>query len=110
MTTSPESKRTPGPWAVNEGNAWICTVGNNTSDPAVFCNRPIKAGEPYPFGDKWADAHLIAAAPDMATAIEQATDFLAGHFYDTDNGEWENHEAHEVFVRLMAVRAKAEGR
>lgn len=77
---------TPGPWAVDEpGRPWVCTVGNNSSDPAVF-GAASPVGEPFVFGDKYADARLIAQAPTMhgllvtlrGVLAEQATDHVAG--------------------------------
>ncbi len=74
-TTSAAPKATPGPWVVVNGNrgprqaaAWICTIGNNPGDPAVFST--VLDGDKFVFGDKAADAHLIAAAPDMLAALK----------------------------------------
>jgi hypothetical protein len=61
-------QHTPGPWTVNGDGPWICTVGNNHDDPAIFGPRPAD-GEPFPFGDKTADARLIAAAPELLAAL-----------------------------------------
>jgi hypothetical protein len=48
--------------------AWICTIGNNPGDPAVFST--VLDGNKFVFGDKLADARLIAAAPEMAKALD----------------------------------------
>lgn len=67
-------KHTPGPWVVVESDkspkraaAWVCTVGNNPNDPAVFST--VLDGDKFVFGDKLADARLIAAAPDLLEAL-----------------------------------------
>ena len=90
-------KHTPGPWSVNRGGPWICTVGNNVGDPAVFGPRP-EAG-PFQFGDKAADAQLIAAAPDMLDALQQ----VAGRYHVLD------HADQAVFNAVRAAIVKATG-
>lgn len=59
---------TPGPCVVLAPSlpkqsvaAWICTVGGNYGDPAVFSTALGPDGQ-YIFGDKLADANLIAEA------------------------------------------------
>lgn len=65
-----KAEHTPGPWSLNGKHApWICTVGNNIDDPAIF-GRPVADGETYLFGDKLADARLIAAAPELLEVLE----------------------------------------
>lgn len=70
---------TPGPWVVVDGArgprqaaAWVCTVGNNPGDPAVFST--VRDGDKFVFGDKVADARLIAAAPEMLAALKALTE------------------------------------
>lgn len=69
-----ESKHTPGPWTLDAGKhrMWICRVGNNPDDPEIWSAHENKEGIPWPFGDKHADALLIAAAPDMLEALKDA--------------------------------------
>jgi hypothetical protein len=54
-------KATPGPWTVGGTGPWICTIGNNHDDPAIFGARPAD-GQPFQFGDKRDDAGFIALA------------------------------------------------
>lgn len=56
---------TPGPWTNEPGLFFICNVGNNANDPGVWSKALPPDGEPFPFGDKAADAKLIAMAPDL---------------------------------------------
>jgi hypothetical protein len=67
---------TPGPWAIDEpGRPWICTVGNNSNDPAIF-GAASPVGEPFVWGDKQADARLIAEAPAMFDLLAVTREIL----------------------------------
>lgn len=93
---------TPGPWIVVESDtatvtrlaAWICTLGNNPDDPAVFSTA--MDGNKFIFGDKIADARLVAAAPELLEALKDARYALYG------NGAGN--------PKIDAAIAKAEGR
>jgi hypothetical protein len=63
---------TPGPWTVNGRGAWICTVGNNRGDPAIFGPRPAD-GEAFRYGDKKSDArHIAACSPERIRSLCEA--------------------------------------
>lgn len=68
--TQEQAQHTPGPWTIKPGRFWICNVGNNPDDPGVWSAYPVREGESFPFGDKAADAHLIAAAPELLKAAK----------------------------------------
>lgn len=70
---------TPGPWTTESAphRAWVASVGHNSDDPQIWTERQAKSGESYEWGDKKADARLIAAAPDLLEALEWAMTKLA---------------------------------
>lgn len=104
-----EIKHTPGPWIVVESAkgpknaaAWVCTIGNNHNDPAVFST--VLDGDKFVFGDKLADARLIAAAPDLLEALKSLS---ASIFVPNDERSPELTTALEMTISAIA---KAEGR
>lgn len=117
------SKHTPAPWIVVESDdapvarpaAWICTLGNNPDDPAVFSTA--MDGDKFIFGDKLADARLIAAAPDMLEALKKLDGHLSILMGNIHGSAKVDHrwEGMEHVVRgwrddIQAVTAKAEAR
>lgn len=74
MTDQP--KWTPGPWAVERNKrtwGWVDVVG-----PSLGVGGPTQATD-LTLADevkRIAEAHLIAAAPDMAEALEKALNFI----------------------------------
>jgi hypothetical protein len=66
-------KHTPGPWTTQEAphRAWIASVGHNVDDPQIWTVAQVAPGNTYHFGDKEADARLIAAAPDLLALARQ---------------------------------------
>jgi len=63
------SKHTPGPWAVADvGEVVVCATGRTLCD--VY-SSPATGDEQAD-----ADAHLIAAAPDMLAALELLLPYL----------------------------------
>lgn len=75
-----EFKGTPGPWEVepNPGKgSWVGDSKGNWS--ALSCGRSNDEGE--------ANAHLIAAAPDMLEALQEAIKELEFHnWHNTSTG------------------------
>lgn len=83
---------TPGPWTAYEfGGRWFVSFQNDDSGPAVSIMS-------WPHQQK-ANAHLIAAAPEILAALKMAEPFLR-RFGSSD-------EATAVEVALAAI-AKAE--
>lgn len=68
------ASHTPGPWTTQAAphRQWVCTVGNNVDDPAVW-TVATRGHDPI-LGDKSADARLIAAAPDLLAALCKAVE------------------------------------
>ena len=72
------SEHTPGPWCVSDGN--LLRVTNiNKKHPVVVCgvHRNGKYGGKV-CGDPLANARLIAAAPDLLEALQNAVNHLEG--------------------------------
>lgn len=58
-------KWTPGPWAL-DGTGWICDANGS---PVCLINAGLDDHELEP--QERADAHLIAAAPDLYEALKR---------------------------------------
>ena len=94
-------KWTPGPWIVfTSEDGWGCDTFVGTLTDTLFDVRPWK-------GPAWqeANAHLIAAAPDMAEALQAALDI--SDKYVTDDGR--TAECQAVYDQCAAALAKARG-
>ena len=100
MTDQP--KWTPGPWAVEQNKrtwGWVDVVG-----PSLGVGGPTQATD-LTLADevkRIAEAHLIAAAPDMAEALEKALNFIT-------NTESEMGETLPCGDAARAALAKARG-
>lgn len=95
------SQHTPGPWGAyqlkgHEGSDfwWISAGNRNGWKGASYMQVSGQIGE--------ANARLIAAAPELLEALEQAADYLAEFF--------EEGREHRVIKLADAAIAKAEGR
>jgi hypothetical protein len=103
MTSDPVSKHTPGPWHIEERTDmegyWIAI-------PAPI-GRKVIAEVDTGFDEPWdsmqhANAHLIAAAPDMYSICKELLDWVHGNRPGrclTD----------DMTQRLVAAIGKAEG-
>jgi hypothetical protein len=91
------SEHTPGPWEWEKDDLgiWIS---------AVAYPQPIAKMGTFEHFPQEANARLIAAAPDMLTALQAASDL----FTITDNIV--DPDARDVMRMVRAVIAKAEGR
>ena len=100
MTDQP--KWTKGPWAVERNKrtwGWVDVVG-----PSLGVGGPTQATD-LTLADevkRIAEAHLIAAAPDMAEALEKALNFIT-------NTESEMGETLPCGDAARAALAKARG-
>ncbi len=107
------ASHTPGPWTVDTGH-------RTDIDRTVFAhspihNNPIAIARVYgegvmasPDAEKIANARLIAAAPDLLAALNDAA---AGFAVLSTAGLGETHEAfaRENFAKAKAAIAKAQG-
>lgn len=97
-----EPKWTPGPWRINKYRS--IGAGETGCQPIVAHIEPFY-GEDRQFGDDGANAHLIAAAPDLYAALaeaEQQIEYLHANFSPTGTGE-------AVLTRARIALAKARG-
>lgn len=100
-----EQKHTPGPWTVGDVGIYfrdgVSIMGNGEFGGAVATTtRDEWSGAENP---AFANAHLIAAAPEMYEALKQAHELLCGRCCGG------GHHCGECFNALAAI-AKAEGR
>ncbi len=70
------SKYTPGPWRLNDNtkywktNIFSITVRKHGVSSSTVANIPARAT--IPVSEAWANARLIAAAPDLLEAVKAA--------------------------------------
>ena len=94
---------TPGPWTVEEygdEDAPALVIHKNTETRVCFMATPGSHGDPAKIE---ADAHLIAAAPELLAALKQ----LVADYQDVPDPTDEDGQA--VFDTARAAIAKAEG-
>ena len=76
-----EAKHTPGPWTISDdhGQRWIeTTAGNDDTIAQVFRrNNSVSAARDIEYT---ANAHLIAAAPELLEALKEITSDYADRF------------------------------
>ena len=91
---------THGPWTVSGTNMVRGHAGNTIADCRYKNGR--------------ADAHLIAAAPDMYAALVMAQDFIKDQYEDAESqaldGEYVSREARPVWAVICDALAKLEGK
>ena len=96
---SNEGKHTPGPWNLQLGTAGDWRVDRSTSEWNI-CGR-LSTVE-HMERESFANAHLIAAAPDLLEALEDARAQLEAY-------EEELSGEHFNDTRINAAIAKAKG-
>lgn len=89
------ANHTPGPWAVNPFQAQVDAF--NTGTPLPVCQL-LWPTDVRSEAETFANARLIAAAPDLLEACEAAEQWLAG---------WAS--ASPYIAQLQAAIAKARG-
>ena len=99
-----EQKHTPGPWIATHiiGSWWI-----EDDDPTAFCRRRIAivddgAGIESPE----ANARLIAAAPELLAALEEAKQFIQNGI---EYGYINTPEDEDVLAMIKKAVRKAKG-
>jgi hypothetical protein len=119
------TQHTPGPWTYNAVKEGLLNITTGKQSEMHFAGFSITAKEPAMFGGtriiekgirNEADACLIAAAPDMLTAlreVQEAFDVLADVLTDPDSNEIIRAQSAEYCankaMQLRAVASKAEG-
>ena len=110
-----EAKHTPGPWRLDYQGVY--------GKSGVYCDDPLFAGHtlagvhfppiyergetaPQAFAIAEANAHLIAAAPDLLEEAQQALDLIVGLQGAFDDGSSEGQFTERVLAeRAMKLRA-----
>ena len=115
---------TKGPWAsiiddsgTGKNAGWpLCVAAVNEVDKTV-----VRTGGFWPY--KWdsstsqdeaiANAHLIAAAPELLEALKEACEFIASEYGDPESqaieGEYISQDARPIWSKLCNAIAKARG-
>ena len=93
-------KHTPGPWHVDPGFLFDVVA----SDGRDVAETHLSDGHERPDDERWANAILIAAAPDMLRALEAASHAL--RCYQYGNGSPELAESVADHADKIIARAK----
>jgi hypothetical protein len=101
----PEQQHTPGPWTITHPYAWKCEIRSAKR----FIGNAGRADETRE--EMEANARLIAAAPDLLQACEEAQATLALIAHDVQDDERENKIASVVHTQaeLREAIRKARG-
>lgn len=102
VTQNPEY--TAGPWSVEGRPNHFALVKAGALHVAVASAMPVPGGFAVN-GETWANAYLIAAAPDLLAALKVAENFMAGF-----EGDELQEGIDDMLKQICAARAKAEGR
>lgn len=104
----PESKHTPGPWKIDEQeDGSILGIWDNNPEPyETKCVAMMDASNDSLVSTKemWANAHLIAAAPDLLEACEKAFERLS-----YINKSYPLNDTWRMMCDLKGLIAKAKG-
>jgi hypothetical protein len=95
-----QATHTPGPWAIFDNSGLTL----KRSVTVTIGNRKIA----FYNGDNFADAHLIAAAPDMLAALETISGKISS-YHDADHDDAQMHIIADIEATLSAAIAKARG-
>jgi hypothetical protein len=111
MKTTPQATHTPGPWHVGAQNDTLYVIAGkppslNNDYPVHDAGRVVIA-KVYPKDE--ANARLIAAAPELLSALKSAKEHLEYCGYG-DKWEREYAEANKLEEKIDEAIAKAEGR
>ena len=99
MSQSGGAQFTPGPWAVNKSDTCLIMVSKSMGMGAEKHIADVQYNE-----ERYANAHLIAAAPAMYEALSELVKYLREEVADEALDTWA-----PVFKAAMAL-AQAEGR
>ena len=107
---------TKGPWTVYKVSQPMTIAGdvhqvcNGDRFPAAF----VPAWDSPADAEALANAHLIAAAPDMYEALKEAHAFIADQYCDAESqaleGEYVSQEARPLWESICNSISKAEGK
>ncbi|MBK1633773.1 hypothetical protein CKO31_24145 [Thiohalocapsa halophila] len=102
---------TPGPWRVldlrtAERPREVITVGTQAG---AICRLRNDVSERTISAEDEANAHLIAAAPDLAAALAVALEFLEFCWRDVSLNEYAEEQREQAELAIRAALAKARG-
>ena len=101
-----DTKFTRGPWAVDNDLNVYAGAPNDGSRVSIAKTHVIWA---MGMGSVAANAHLIAAAPDMFAALEEVAQILAQCTFETILVRGQYLDRKEVVASARAALAKARG-
>ncbi len=108
-----ENGWTPGPWSAleqmskeHESLGWIINHANGRIGWSSFATATPNKGEGPPFTQSAANAHLIAASPALAEALEDVRDNLVVWL----DAEWGLPGHEQLIDRVLAALNLAKGR
>jgi hypothetical protein len=104
---SDAQKHTPGPWAVDDGDGRYCGIFGEDGNPVAYLCEPKFPNDVHllpldmdgsPDGYRYweehkANARLMAAAPDLLTALKAMVDRWEPDCVGLDRVMWENARA-----------------
>lgn len=95
-------KHTPIPWEVRESNMGIIEI---KSKNVPICDMDLGACDPiFPESEMRANAHLIAAAPDLLEACEKYRDLLRSSDMFQKLTEEEKHIANDICKAISKAK------
>jgi len=102
-------KHTPGPWDLWVDKEGAFTIRAEPEDGMVIAKRNVGTNDP---AEGIANAHLIAAAPELLEALKSARQFIVngteyGYIRMPDKDCPDS--AHDTLPKIQAAIAKAEG-
>ncbi len=104
-----ESKHTPGPWEIY-GGIEICNAEGQEWKTIADIRYPSSANTKISVNEAEANASLIAAAPEMLEALQEAREVLSDHWFTSEDGEdYNNDDVIDMCSKLDAIIAKAKG-
>jgi hypothetical protein len=99
-----KNQHTPGPWALLDREENSRTLTHITNGAHIVCTLGTTRTDGSP--NHSANAHLIAAAPDLLDALEQAYNAIA---WDIPSGSFSDQEEEDLLETIRAAISKAEG-
>lgn len=102
-----ETKHTPGTWLVDEDTGIVYTITEGTDgehrEPGI-CHAYSRDMDYLPLEQAITNAYLIAAAPDLFIALEQALKLLDSVAFVSEPGDTD-----ELLEKIHMALAKAKG-
>lgn len=108
-----DSKWTPGPWRIVDGSQSCHCCFDKSIVADIFQDWDEEKSYPKNLCETLdctdADAHLIAAAPDLYEALENCFNALMSHIHNEYDGVYTEQDFAEIEAPYRAALAKARG-